>query len=120
MNTIGQKIKKIREIKGLKQEYMADRLDISQQSYSNIESNRIDVPFSKIEQIAEVFGMRVEDMVSFDEKVVLNMTGNHNMGYNNHPTINMNFPEKMQQLYEDKIRLLEEKIEFLEEKLNNK
>lgn len=115
MNTIGQKIKKIREIKGFKQDYMADQLEISQQSYSNIESNKIDVPFSKITQIAEVFGMRIEDMVAFDEKFVFNMTGNHNMGYNNNPTIHMNFPEKVQQLYEEQILGLKLEVEYLKE-----
>ncbi len=120
MTTIGQKIKKVREIKGFKQEHVANMLEITQQSYSNIEIDKIDVPFSKIKQIAEVFGMTVEDLISFDEKIVFNMHGNHNLGYNNNPTIHMNFPEKMQQLYEEQIALLKEKIIGLEQKLSGK
>jgi len=115
MTAIGLKIKKIREIKGYKQEYMAEKLEISQQSYSNIEGDKIDVPFSKLEQIAEVFGMRVEDIVSFDEKYVLN-----NFGKIMGNQIGLNaFPTELKTLYDDKIKLLEEKIKWLEEKNNS-
>ena len=55
VSSIGQKIRKIRELKGIKQEVMAEQLDISQQSYSNIESDKTDIAFSKIEKIAEIF-----------------------------------------------------------------
>jgi transcriptional regulator with XRE-family HTH domain len=114
MPSIGQKIKKIREIKGYKQEFMAEKLDISQQSYSNIESDKIDVPFSKIENIAEIFQMRVEDIISFDEKFVLNNYGEikgNQIGLNN-------FPSELKQLYDDKIKLLEDKISYQQEIIN--
>lgn len=111
---IGQKIKKIREIKGYKQEFMADKLNISQQSYSNIESDKIDVPFSKLNEIATVFNMRVEDIVSFDEKFVLN-----NYGEIKGNQIGLNaFPSELKSLYDDKIKLLEEKIVYQQEKIN--
>ncbi len=113
--TIGQKIKKLREIKGYKQEYMAEKLDISQQSYSNIESGKIDVPFSKIENIAEIFGMRIEDLISFDEKYVLNNYGEikgNQIGLNN-------FPSELKNLYDDKIKLLEDKINYQQEIINS-
>jgi transcriptional regulator with XRE-family HTH domain len=108
---IGQKIKRIREIKGYKQEFMADKLNISQQSYSNIEGDRIDVPFSKIEEIASVFNMRVEDIVSFDEKFVLN-----NYGEIKGNQIGLNaFPTELKSLYDDKIKLLEDKVNYQQE-----
>jgi transcriptional regulator with XRE-family HTH domain len=112
MNSLGQKVKRLREIKGWKQEYMADRLNISQQSYSNIESGKVDVPFSRIEEIATVFEIKPEELVSFDEKYVLNnygeVSGNSNV-------IGVNyFPSEIKQLYEDKIKLLEDKIQLME------
>jgi transcriptional regulator with XRE-family HTH domain len=116
MNSIGDKIKKLRELKGYKQEFVADKLSISQQSYSNLESGKIDVAFSKIEQIAELFGMRLEDMVSFDEKVVFNLNAQHTNAFNLGAIQNNNFPQELKQLYEDKIKLLEEKIAWLEKR----
>jgi transcriptional regulator with XRE-family HTH domain len=108
---IGHKIKRIREIKGLKQEFMANELNISQQSYSNIEAEKIDVPFSRIEQIAQIFNMKTEDLVSFDEKFVLN-----NFGEIKGNQIGLNaFPFELKQLYDDKIRLLEDKISLMEQ-----
>ena len=112
MNSIGKKIKRLREIKGFKQEHMSDLLNISQQSYSNIENGKIDVHFSKIEQIAEAFDMSVESLVGFDEKYILNNYGEVSGSSN---TIGINhFPEKVIQLYEDKIKLLEDKVLLLE------
>jgi transcriptional regulator with XRE-family HTH domain len=112
--SIGQKIRKIREIKGIKQDYMAEQLDISQQSYSNIESDKTDIAFSKIEKIAEIFQMRPEDIVCFDERFVLNNYGEikgNQIGLNN-------FPFELKSLYEDKIKLLEDKIAYLQENIN--
>jgi transcriptional regulator with XRE-family HTH domain len=114
MNNIGQKIKKIREIKGFKQDYMADNLEITQQSYSNIESNKIDVSFSKIEQIAKLFGMRLEDLLTFDERVVFNLNAQHTHAVSG--IYNSNFPQELKQLYEEQIQLLKEKIAWLEQK----
>lgn len=91
---------------------MSDLLNISQQSYSNIENGKIDVHFSKIEQIADAFDMSVENLVGFDDKYVLNNFGDHNQQVAS--KIENHFPEKVIQLYEDKIKLLEDKILLME------
>lgn len=111
MNSLGHKVKRLREIKGWKQEYMADRLNISQQSYSNIESGKVDVPYSRVEEIAAVFEIKPEELVSFDEKYVLN---NYGEIQGDQIGLNYHFPEKIIQLYEDKIKLLEDKIQLME------
>ena len=113
MPAIGNKIKKLRELKGFKQEYMAERLGVSQQSYSKLESEKTDVPFSKIEQLAEIFQIKPEELIAFDEKVVFYLNAQYTTA--NNGVYNNNFPEKMQQLYEDKIKLLEEKVIWLQQ-----
>ena len=40
---IGEKIRKIRTLKGLSQDYMAEKLKISQPAYSDIENNKTKV-----------------------------------------------------------------------------
>jgi transcriptional regulator with XRE-family HTH domain len=110
MPAIGNKVKKLRELKGYKQEYMAERLGITQQSYSKLESEKTDIPFSRIEQLAEIFEMKPEELVGFDAQYVFNNYGEnkgHQVAYNN-------FPQELKQLYEDKIKLLEEKITYQE------
>lgn len=61
MHTISSKItariRKIRQERGYSQEYMAYRLEISQQSYSRLESGRQDLKITQLEDIAEVLAV---------------------------------------------------------------
>jgi transcriptional regulator with XRE-family HTH domain len=76
---IGEKIKKMRELKGIKQADMAERLEMTQGGYSRIELENTDVPFSRLLQIAKVLGVSLVDLVGFEqEKVMLNITNSHN------------------------------------------
>ncbi len=62
-----------------------------------------------------IFGMRIEDLISFDEKYVLNNYGEikgNQIGLNN-------FPAELKNLYEDKIKLLEDKISYQQEIIND-
>lgn len=109
---IGTKIKKVRELKNLTQGYMSEKLGVSQSTYSRYESIDSDLSLSQLNEIANIFEMRAEDILAFDEKYVLNNYGEiqgHQIGVNN-------FPAEMKRLYEDKIRLLEDKIKYLEGK----
>ena len=63
---IGNKIKNIRELKNLTQEYMAERLDISQSAYSKLEKGDIKVSQEKLSQIADILEVKPEDISSFD------------------------------------------------------
>lgn len=68
MNTIGEKIRYFRELKGDSQEDMAHELDISLTAYSKIERNITDVNHSRLVQIAKVFGITVIELLSADKK----------------------------------------------------
>ncbi len=64
----GEKIKKIRDLKGLRQEEMAGLLNISPQAYSKIERNETKLDEERMEQIAKIFGISAEDIKSFDDR----------------------------------------------------
>lgn len=115
--TIGHKIKKVRELKNYTQEHLADRLGMSIAGYGKIERDEVDLSFSRLDQIANALGVKTEDLVSFDERVVFNI--NNNKIHGGQFGLNY-FPEKMQQLYEEQIQLLKDKVRLLEEKLENK
>jgi len=51
---VGQNIRKIRELKGYSQEYVANALEISQRNYSHIEKNEIELNLSKLSKISEI------------------------------------------------------------------
>ncbi|HEY8399709.1 MAG TPA: helix-turn-helix domain-containing protein [Cytophagaceae bacterium] len=118
MTTLGTKIRKLRELRNLKQEDMADKLGISLTSYGKLERDETDISMERLEQIAKVLGLSVPEVLSFDEKHVFNFLHNQNSNQLNYSGPNhFYFPEQVQKLYEDKIKLLEEKIKFLEKEL---
>ena len=113
---IGNKIRILREVKNLSTKQMAYSLDMSLAGYTKIERNE-DVNIERLEKIGEALGIRPEDILTFDEKYIFSLSGCHATGINQ-GYININFPEKLRQLYEDKIKLLEEKVSYLEAELS--
>lgn len=73
---LGQKIKVIREIKNFSQEHIAEKLDISQSNYSKMENGNSDIPFSKLEELAIILGLTVEDVIGFNEHQIFNLKNN--------------------------------------------
>ena len=112
----GQKIRKIREIRGYKQEYVADQLGMSAKSYGKIESGETSLSISRLQQIAKVLDVDPLDVLSFDEKQVFHhcnqsVNGNHNTS-NNH-----NLSTHERDHYEREIAHLREYIAFLQGQL---
>jgi transcriptional regulator with XRE-family HTH domain len=119
MENIGTKIKKVRELRNYTQEHMAHKLSMSQVNYSRIERNEVKIKPEKLEEIANVLGVDVDALLSFDEKVVFNIMHNKatsNITYSGN--INLyQIDSKIEKLYEDKISLMEEKIAMLSAEL---
>lgn len=113
---IGNKIKNIRELKNLTQEYMAERLDISQSAYSKLEKGDIKVSQEKLSQIADILEVKPEDISSFDSQKYFN-SFNNVKGSNNGSIIIGTDEELIKGLYEDKILLLEKLLEKTEKEL---
>lgn len=114
---IGYKIKGIRELKNLTQEYMAEQLDISQAAYSKLEKGTTKISQDKLNKIAEVLEVNPEDITDFDNKKVLNSI--NNVKGNNSGNINYNDQDIsiIRKLYEDKIALLEKLLSKAEEEI---
>ena len=117
---IGNKIKKVRELKNYTQEYMAERLGITQSGYSRYEKEDGDLTISQLDKISEIFNMKVEDLINFDEKNIFNNYGpNSNYANANEiVTINNGICDKERELYDKTIKLLEEQILILQERIN--
>jgi len=69
MKFIGQTIRSLRREKGWSQEDVAGRLSISVPAYSKIENDLTDINLSRLEQVAEVFGMQVTELLLLEEPV---------------------------------------------------
>ncbi len=72
MLSVGEKIKKMRELRNFTQNYMAEQLKMGQAGYSKIEQGETDISYSRLEQIAKVLKTNVEDIINFDEKKIFN------------------------------------------------
>jgi transcriptional regulator with XRE-family HTH domain len=63
---IHQNIKKIRELKNLTREHVADELHMSTSGYGKIERGEVDLTISKLTKIAEVLNVSVDFIIKFD------------------------------------------------------
>lgn len=117
MNTIGEKIRNVRELKNLTQEYMANQLGITQAGYSKIETGTTKVTYSKLEEISKILDIRVEELLTFDSQKYFNSFNNIKGSNNGSVTIKVEEGD-LKSLYEDKIKLLERLLKISEEELS--
>jgi transcriptional regulator with XRE-family HTH domain len=63
-------IRLIREGNGLSQEYVASKLDISQQAYSNIEKTPENASVKRLRQLSQVFSVPVTSLIGESEQYI--------------------------------------------------
>jgi transcriptional regulator with XRE-family HTH domain len=83
--SVNDKIRLIREAKGLTQEQIAEKLKMSANAYGNIERGDNDPKLSKLQKIAEILEIPLADLVDLSEQGSL--------------TINFNKDGKHQNIY---------------------
>lgn len=76
-NHIGRKIARIRELRGMKQETLAEELGMSQQSVSSLEKSET-LEDEKLERVAKILGVTKEAIENFSEEKVINFFNNFN------------------------------------------
>lgn len=117
---VSDKIRFMRQLEGWSQEQMAEKLEMSPNGYANIERGATDVQISRLERIAEIFGMTLTDLMSFGEKNILYFHGDNNQHIlqtqNMHPEAIITELQKYQILLQEKdkeIQYLKEIIDLL-------
>ena len=73
-----EQIRFIRTLKGLSREQMAEKVGISTNGYAKIERGETNLQVSRLEKIAEVFGIELQDLFSFHENIFFNSKINNN------------------------------------------
>jgi transcriptional regulator with XRE-family HTH domain len=127
--SIHEKIRLVRQTKGLTQEEVAHALEMSVNGYGDIERGDSDLKMSKLDKIANYFGLSFEELASVNEKIVFNQNVKNNKNIQNYCTIDKNNSmeyleikhelEKQQIRNDDKdkeIALLKRIIELMEAK----
>lgn len=120
-NHIGRKISRIRELRDMKQDVLAEALGVSQQTISNIENSE-DIEPETLIKIAEVLGVTPEAIENFSEEAVFNILNNtfNDSTLNNNYLCVINPLEKIIELYERLVQAEKEKNAYLEKMLNDK
>ena len=120
-------ISRMRELRGMKQEALAQSIGTNQQAISGIESSETVDP-AKLKEIAKALGVTVEAIENFTEESVFNFFNNFydnsaNNGAqgnttNNHCTFNP--LDKVVELYERLVQAEKDKVEYLEKLMKGK
>jgi len=72
-NNLGTKIRFVRaKVRDYTQEYMAQKLNISQNTYSKIENGQIKITLDRLEEISQILEIPVEDLLRVNEHIILN------------------------------------------------
>lgn len=112
---IGKKISRIRDLRGVKQEELANGLGISQQAVSKIEQSE-DVDRDTLEKIAVILGVLPDAIRNFSDEAALNYFNSFNdnsTGAFNNFNCNFNPIDKVVELYERLLASEREKNELL-------
>ena len=111
---IGDKIRKVRELKGYKQEYVAGKLGLSVTAYGNIERNDSSLSFERLEEIADVLEVAVQDILNIPEQLNIHTISNsNNVGFNHTFNDNRVCPEGEAEALRLAINNLQKEVEYL-------
>ena len=66
MNPIALKIRKLREIHGYPQEYVAFQLGVSQAAYSKKETGRTELSLTVLQQVSQLYNISLMDLINLN------------------------------------------------------
>jgi transcriptional regulator with XRE-family HTH domain len=117
-NSIGHRLRKIREAKDLGQDWIAHELGMSVSGYSRIERDEVKITFDKLERIAIILEVPVAELVNHHDTT----TGSNHNTTNGDPGTNPHIHqsleiEKLESLYREQINTLREEVAYLRELL---
>ncbi|MFH6993428.1 helix-turn-helix domain-containing protein [Flavobacterium sp. FlaQc-48] len=128
-NHMGRKISRIRELKDMKQEALAQAMGTNQQTVSILE-NTEEIDDEKLKEVAKALGISVEAIKNFSDEGVINYFNsfnnfNDNSSLNSQCTFNpldklMESVDENKKLYERLLKSEQDKIEYLEKLLKAK
>ena len=122
-NHIGRKISRIRELRDMKQEALAQAVGTNQQAISAMENSET-IDEEKLVEVAKALGVTPEAIKNFSEEAMINYF-NNNFYDNSHSTVGntlctFNPLDKVVELYERLVQAEKDKVEYLEKLLKGK
>lgn len=106
MNVIGQKIKKLREEKGITQEAMALQLDVTQSNYGRLEKDDRRLNVVKLLKIVRILNTNIASIFSESDVSANDMDGAYNLSSTN------------KEVYDILVESLRSEVQHLKEEIN--
>lgn len=103
------KIKQIRELKNITQEFIAKELEISTRAYSKIENGETQLTINRLNEISAILQVDPIEVLGFDEKNIFNISHCKEYVGINH----ISMPDKLIKQYEETIEALKGQIALL-------
>jgi transcriptional regulator with XRE-family HTH domain len=114
----GQKLRLLREFRNYSQEYIAEKLGITQNAYSRIENNQTKITAERLGRLATILNIPPLELLSDKEPVIHFSDPSHN---NQAPAKEDHWKEMIEstrQLYGQVICSKDERIAFLENEIH--
>jgi len=105
----GNRIRKIREFRSYTQEYMAEKLDLAQNTYSKMETGQTKIDTDQLKQISNILGVPV-DLILSDESLTFNVSNQHVEKFYNHIET---LQDENRELAQKTIQILQDQIDRL-------
>jgi len=122
---IGRNISRIRELRDMKQEALAQALGTSQQTVSAIENSET-IDDTKLAEVAKALGVTAEGIKNYSDDTILSII-NNTFNSNDNSTLNavnvqptFNPLDKIVELYERLVQAEKDKVEYLEKIVKGK
>ncbi|UUW09614.1 helix-turn-helix domain-containing protein [Flavobacterium plurextorum] len=129
---IGRNISRIRELRDMKQEALAQALGTNQQTVSAMENSET-IDDARLAEVAEALGVTTEGIKNYSDETILSIINNtfnsHDTstinGINVQPTFNpldkvVELYQEKEKLYERLIQAEKDKVEYLEKLVKEK
>lgn len=111
---IGNKLYELRMEKNYTQEHLADKLDVSEKTYWNMENDKSSISLDVLHKIAEVYGIDMIELLKDDRVIVQSNSSKDNSTVG---IIYNHMSEKLLEQYEERIKDLKEQINDLKEQI---
>jgi len=79
-----EKVSLMRILKGLTQEKMAEKLNMSTTGYAKIERGETQLKIPRLEKIVKALGIELKDFWNFDERMIFNASSHDESCQNNY------------------------------------
>lgn len=114
---IGSRIRKLRNRAGFSQEYLADALNISQASLSNLESGKSTPDFNILKSLCEVFDIEINELFDSSSDIIFSRNTIDKNIANVEGNVTYELSDKLIEQYEERIKDFKTQIAELKAEL---